>query len=151
MSAPAPALPLQPQPPARRHHGPTAGTAPPGPSATCLLGARLPPPAPSAITLMTLGSGLEKSTVPARHCRVPKLAPSRPEGWGGCGSPPRIPPPQENGKRRYGNGCKAHPPRALRCELCPIPKPPAARGERGRPAAAKGNPERKPPFEGLIL
>lgn len=100
---------------------------------------------------MTLGSGLEKSTVPARHCRVPKLAPSRPEGWGGDGSPPLVPPPQESGKRRYGNGCKAHPPRALRRELCPIPKPPAARGERGRPAAAKGNPERKQPFEGLIL
>lgn len=89
------------------------------------------------------------------HCprwALPKLAPSRPKGRGGGGSlPPRIPRPQESGKRRYGNGCKAHPPRALRRQLCPIPKPPAARSERGRPAAAKGNPERKQPFEGLIL
>lgn len=142
MSLPAPALPLQPQPPARRQHRrhSTPGT-------ISYVSAR----GPSAITLMTLGSGLEKSTVPARHSRVPKLAPSRPEGWGGGGSPPRIPPPQESGKRRYGKGCEAHPPRPLRRELCPIPEPPAARGERGRPAAAKGNPERKQPSEGLIL
>ena len=117
---------------ARRHRGPTAGTAPAGPSATCSLGTRLPLPAPAAITLMTLGSGLEKSTVPARHCRVPKLTPGCPEGSGGGGSPPASPRPQESGKLRYGNGCKAHPPRAPRRELRPVPNPPRGARASGR-------------------
>lgn len=86
-----------------------------------------------AITLMTLGSGLEKSAVPPRHCRVPKLAPGCPERSGGGGSPPASPVPQESGKLRYGNGCKAHPPRAPRRELRPIPNPPARHtSEQGR-------------------
>lgn len=78
--------------PSQHHHSPAAGTAPAGPSATCLLGARLPLLAPAVITLMTLGSGLEKSAVPPRHCCLPKLAPGCPEGWGGGGNPPTSPP-----------------------------------------------------------
>lgn len=118
--------------PSQHHRSPAAGTAPAGPSATCLLGARLPLLAPAVITLMTLGSGLEKSAVPARHCCLPKLAPGCPEGWGGGGNPPTSPPMlQERGKLRYGNGRKAHPPQAPRRELRPIPNPPRGAGASG--------------------
>lgn len=92
-------------------------------------------PAPSTIMLMTLGSGLKKSTVPARHCRVPKLVPGCPERSGSGGSPPASPMPQESGKLRYGNGHKAHPLQAPRRELRPIPNPlrrARARGAGGR-------------------
>lgn len=46
--------------------------------------------------------------------------------------PPHVPPvPQERGKLRYGNGRKAHPPRAPRRELRPIPNPPRGAGASG--------------------